>query len=398
MAKNGKIGLRTATIVGMNAMIGSGIFTAPATMAAYVGPAGILAYFFVVFAVWCMSLSLSRLAAYFPQEGSFYTYTRQWGGHTMGLIASGLYLGGLMIAMGLITRILGFYLHSAIPTVPVTTLGFTTLIVLVVLNMFGAKLSQAGQYLLIICTLFPLVATILLCLTKFNISNLTPFAPYGFGNILKATRIVIFGFFGFECAASLFNIIEDPEKNVPRALTYSIMIVGIIYSLYIASLIASTPLIYFTSPTIPISDVLLQVFPNYSWIVNMIFFAILSAMLGTVHSMIWSSAALFNSLLKKISPKAALFANKTGLPGSVFIIGALITCTFLTLHNIDLFFCLTAIGIVSAYGLSMITLLTMKKEWSSGRNIVTIFGLATAALILFFAGQGVIEQFIAALQ
>jgi len=56
-----KIGLATATIIGMNAMIGSGIFTAPAAMASYVGPAGILAYFFVVVSLWFIALSLSRL-------------------------------------------------------------------------------------------------------------------------------------------------------------------------------------------------------------------------------------------------------------------------------------------------------------------------------------------------
>jgi len=39
-----KIGVSTATIIGMNAMIGAGIFTIPATMAAHVGPAGILAF------------------------------------------------------------------------------------------------------------------------------------------------------------------------------------------------------------------------------------------------------------------------------------------------------------------------------------------------------------------
>ena len=46
-----KIGVATATIVGMNAMIGSGIFTAPSAMAAHVGPAGIIAFFFVVVAI-----------------------------------------------------------------------------------------------------------------------------------------------------------------------------------------------------------------------------------------------------------------------------------------------------------------------------------------------------------
>ena len=68
-----KIGVATATIVGMNAMIGAGIFTAPAAIGSFVGPAGIIAYIFVIIAVWFIAQSLSRVAARFPQEGSFYT-------------------------------------------------------------------------------------------------------------------------------------------------------------------------------------------------------------------------------------------------------------------------------------------------------------------------------------
>ena len=81
MAQNNvsKIGVATATITGMNAMIGSGIFTAPVAIGMYVGPAGIVAYLFVIVAVWFIAQSLARVAARFPEEGSFYTYAKQWG-------------------------------------------------------------------------------------------------------------------------------------------------------------------------------------------------------------------------------------------------------------------------------------------------------------------------------
>src|ERR1700722_6445072 len=102
-----KIGVATATIIGMNAMIGSGIFTAPATMASYVGPAGIIAYLIVIISVWFIAQSLARLAQLYPEEGSFYVYTKQWGGHIMGLIATTAYLIGLIIAMGLLTQMSG---------------------------------------------------------------------------------------------------------------------------------------------------------------------------------------------------------------------------------------------------------------------------------------------------
>ncbi len=387
-----KIGVTTATIIGMNAMIGSGIFTAPATMAAYVGPAGILAYLFVIVSVWCMSLSLARLAGLFPEEGSFYTYTKQWGGHTIGMIAGGIYMIGLLIAMGLLCKMAGFYLLTFFPTVSPYILGLVVLIALVILNMFGVVLSQLGQHILIVCTLFPLLTTIIMCLSKADLSNLTPFAPYGFTNIFKATRVVIFGFFGFECAASLFNIVENPQRNVPRALTYSIVIVGLVYCLYVASLILSTPLHLFTSPTIPISETLAHIFPNKTWILTTIHIAILSAMLGTIHSMIWSSSALLISLFKKTKGHLHMTLQSIQPKTAVLIVGSCILTTFTVLDEINLFFSLTALCIVSAYILSMITLLTIKKEWQSLRNVTTILGLITASAILYFALEGLIQE------
>ncbi|MFS8506727.1 MAG: amino acid permease [Candidatus Babeliales bacterium] len=75
-----KIGVLTATIVGMNAMIGAGIFTISSALAGDVGPAVILSFLFTAVSVWFMAQSFARVAQLFPQEGSFYTYARQWGG------------------------------------------------------------------------------------------------------------------------------------------------------------------------------------------------------------------------------------------------------------------------------------------------------------------------------
>lgn len=385
-----KIGVSTATITGMNAMIGAGIFTAPAVMASNVGPAGIIAYIFVVIAVWFMAQSIARVSYLFPQEGSFYTYVKQWGGHTLGLIASSAYFIGLLIAMGLLSRVAGFYLHDVIPSVSSTVLSLVVLWGLVALNMFGLTLSELGQRVLIFCTVFPLLITTIICLFNANFANLVPFAPYGFTNVLKATRVVIFGFFGFECAASLFTIVKNPEQNVPKALTYSIVLVGAIYTLFIASIILAAPASLFAHGAVKVPNILAAVFPGHPWLIAMVHGAILSAIIGTIHSMIWSSGALLVSLMKL----ARNSASSSGISQStaVLCVGLVICITFLTLTNIDLFFYLTALFIIMAYILTMITLLTIPTEWKNGQNKKTIVGIATGLLIFYFAAYGLYEE------
>jgi amino acid transporter len=386
------IGLATATAVCLNAMIGSGIFTAPVAIASSVGPAGILAYLFVGIAVWCLAFAFARLAQLFPGEGSFYRYASQWMGHKGGLLVSGMYLIGLTVAMGMLCHICSFYLVRIFPGIPLVVLGSCSIIVLTFLNMLGVQLSSFGQQILLVCTLFPLCAITILCLCNAHFSYLTPFAPYGFKNILEITRVVIFGFLGFECASSLFGIVEDAPKNVPRAISYSVIIIVIIYTLFVASLILAVPLYLFADATKPLPEVLLQVLPNYGWLINLSHFTILSAIVGTLHSMIWSSSTLLHSLMHRI-PFMHKFLSRINHsyqhPLMVTAIGGAILFYFLFLHDLNFFFSAASALIVGAMCLSVVALLFVRGEWTSGRNGIVLVGLATACVILYFSLQGI---------
>lgn len=398
LEKSNKIGVGTATIIGMNAMIGAGIFSITSLLASQVGAAGIITYLFAFFAVWFIAQSIARAAYLWPEEGSFYTYTRQWGGHALGLMATSGYLMGFLFAMTLLCKTIGEYLHTMIPSLSAETLGMITLLILVILNLLGAVLSQIGQYILIICTLFPLFATTILCLTKINFINLTPFMPHGIISILQGTRVAIFGLFGFECITALFNIVEKPEKNVPKALQYSLLLVGIIYFFFICSIILSIPLSFFKSnPNITIPQALQFLFPSYTFLVHLINFAIISAMLGTVHSMIWTGSSLLFSFSKIIQIrsienliKKRIITQKT----MVLICGFIILISFKIIHNKDLFFTLTDIGLIFPYITTMIALLFQPDEWKSGQNIKTILGLTTACIIFGISIQNLIETII----
>lgn len=382
-----KIGVSTATIVGMNAMIGAGIFALPSMLAGNVGPAGILSLAFVAIGVWFMAQSFARVAQLYPQEGSFYTYARQWGGHTAGLASSGSYLVGLLIAMGLLTHAAGQHLTHSFPMYDAKMWGLITLGSLTVLNMLGVSLSELGQRILIACTVFPLVGTTVMCLTKANVANLTPFAPHGVASIFDATRIAAFGFFGFEASASLFSVIKDPEKNLPRALTYSLLAVAGLYLAFVASLILAVPLKLFLQYPGPIATPLSHVFPNQQWILTCIHISSLSAILGTLHSMIWASGALLLTFIKKLRNRSTQKLVAHGLLNgttSVFLIGLGIYASFSTFEN-KMFFNFTALFLLIAYTLSMATLFTLKSEWKSGQNYITVAGFGCAAIIAYFA-------------
>lgn len=393
-----KINVTTAIIIGMNAMIGAGIFSLTCALSSQVGPAGILTYIFSFAAIWFMAQSLARVAYLYPKEGSFYTYSKQWGGHKLGLLAAGAYFVGPLIAMGLLCKITGVYLHNLIPSISANTLGLMILCILTIGNVMGLALSQLGQYILIVCTVFPLLAIIIMCLSKINFSNLLPFMPYGPLSVFTTTKIAVFGFFGFECTASLFNVLENPEKNISKALTGSLLIVGIIYFLFISSMILSIPMSIFTSnPNITIPEALRTIFPNNTFILHCINISILSAMIGTIHSMIWTSSELmlsYYTFLDISFLKTPTFRKYITKKAMVLFVGFVILTSYTTIQNYDVFFSLTAITMLFAIITSIISLLFLKSEWKSGQNITTILGLVLGLIIFSVAVETLVENVI----
>jgi amino acid transporter len=387
-----KIGVATATIIGMNAMIGAGIFSAPAKLLSYVGPAGILTYLFVVLAVWCMALSFARLGQLFPKEGSFYIYAKQWGGHYAGLVSSGSYLIGILIAMGLLLQLAGIYLHDYIPMVSAYVLGLMALALLVIVTMVGGVATRSLQIIALCCTTIPLLLITVMCFSKATTANLVPFAPYGFTNVLRATQALIFGFFGFESVASLFALVENPQRNVPRALSYALLFVSIIYFLFIFSIILAVPSSALTNTGVPLSHVLTQLFPTQTWLITAIHFSITASFLSVLNAMLFATSSLFLSLLKTMHISTTKGSFITPITAPV-LMGLFIAGSYSLFQNIDLFFNFTALFVIVAFVTAFITLFTVRQ--TTAHFIQTIAGLLTAGIILFFALEGIITHLFA---
>jgi APA family basic amino acid/polyamine antiporter len=387
-----KISLLTAIVVGMNCMIGAGIFALPIDLAKGAGPASIITMLIVVVAVWFMAMSIAQVATVIPTEGSFYTYTKSWGGHTLGLIAAGSYIMGLMIALGgIMGHIAGENLATYTSTVSPWTLGLLILVFLIILNILGIIVSQAVQYTIIGLTLLAMISITVICFLQADFHNLIPFAPHGVWSIFQVVPLCIFGLFGFETTASLFPILKNPEKNLPKALAYSISIVGLLYILFILSIMLVIPYNAFittsTSRSLPL--ILSKTLSFGSWILPIIGVAIITAICGVIHSMMWGSSALLFSLLKQIKNhkiKHLIKTNKITQRTCVLIVGSITLAWYFPKLG-ALTFSFVSLGIVFAYLLAIIALLFTPYR----KNPITIigflstlgiFGIALAKVII----------------
>ena len=213
--------------------------------------------------------------------------------------------------------------------------------------------------------------------------------PYGWMNIFTASKQVIFGFFGFEAIPSLFTDIENPERNVPKAIVWTILLVGVTYIIFTGSIFLGIPRELFVSAKTPLSTVLLPLYPNFTWLVALIDWAIIIAITGVLHAMIWSLSTLAVDTSQHMFKRATI-SKKNAL----LIIGALASVSCFVFQNaLDLMFAIVSIGIVFAYATAIAVLLLQPKGRSTYQIIIALLGLGTAALIFCCALSGIMSAY-----
>ena len=393
LVENNKIGLGTAVIIGLNAMIGVGIISVPALLSTNTGPAGILTFLFSICAVLLIALSLGDAAHRFPGEGWNYLYPSKWGGHLLGMVSASAYFIGVTIAMGFLTQVAGIYAANFIPIDP-QLLGILILLALTSVVVAGAEISTLGQYIIIASVMGPLLLTSLFCWYHFDIANTMPFIPYGVGSIFAAAPKALFGLLGFESIVSLYAIVREPQKNVPRAAVLSITIIGAFYIFFASGVIFSVAPKFFTQGAMTsLSSVLGAAFPAYPLLATFVTIGALFGIIGTLHSMIWSLSVLLLSILRR-AKRANVLVDK-GLVNakvSTLIVGVSIFVFAILMHG-ETLVDLTAFFIVPSYILSIFGLLLIKDAWKGFGNIRTLGALATALVMFYYASQPVVNLF-----
>lgn len=391
-----KIGLKTAVIIGVNAMIGAGVLTIPTMLSSIVGPAGILTTVFSIIFVLAIGLSFGRLTHLYSAKGWSYDYPAKWAGHKVGILSSFFYLFGIIIAMGFLGQQSGIWFYKIFPYLGPDILGVIIIAILTFLVLAGAKTASWSQYLIFLLVLVPLILTVIFCWIHFDIALITPFVPHGFTSVLAATPIVLFAFFGFESIASLSSIVEKPKRNVPRAFAYSISIVGIVYLLFFYGVLFAIPSKFFAAGiNEPLASVFNNFFPKAKFLSVFIFLGAMFGIIGTIHSMLWSISELFTSVLRQTKSKMIhnlIDKNIWNKKVAVITISFFMIISAILIEGTSLV-TITALFIVPSYVLSIMLLLFKKSEWKSGHNYVTLVGLLGGGLLTYFAFMSSLSVF-----
>ncbi len=368
-------------------MVGAGIVSIPGILAKQVGAAGLLSYLLSILVVLSMGLSLTRLARKYPGAGWCYRYPKVWGGHYVALFTSWSYLLGVMVAMGFLVQQGGLWLHHLFGNLSPTALGGLCLFILTLLVLGGAQISSWGQYLIGAMVISCLLLVTVICLGHFDPSNWQPFMPSGWKSVFLAAPKSMFTLIGFECVASLYSVLQNPKRTLPIACAGSILTVGGLYLLFVGAVLGAIPTSSLANNHQSLVDILGESLPQYPFLNGFILLAGLGAIMGTIHSMLWSTSCLLRDTLHKTPSSFTDNLLKKGVGGldyCVCICALFMTISFLSLES-DTILSITVCFIALSYVLSLISLILDKAEWQSGFNLVTLVGLIGGFLMIFYS-------------
>jgi APA family basic amino acid/polyamine antiporter len=269
------LGAFQLTLLGIGAVIGTGIFVLTATAAQKAGP-GMMVSFIVAGAVCAVAaLCYSELASMVPVAGSAYTYSYAVMGELVAwLVGWALILeyalGASAVAVGwsgFITGLLdsvGVHLPHFLKVGPAIQWGFlqggevgglfnlpAVLVVAVVttLLVIGTKESANVNAVLVLIKVSALTLFLIVTLPMIsgNAGNFEPFAPRGWGNplsssgtgILGAAASIFFAYVGFDAVSTAAEETKNPQRNVPIGLIGSLLICTVFYLLVAAGVVGA---------------------------------------------------------------------------------------------------------------------------------------------------------------
>ena len=244
-----KLGFWSIVLLAINSIIGSGIFLTPGSVVSQAGSKALIVYFIAAIFASVLAISFSAAAKYVTKSGASYAYSKAAFGDNVGFYVgilryfSASVAWGVM-AVGVIKSTISIFGGNPDKFLNVT-IGFMILMIVVtVINLFGQKfvkfvmnMATAGKLAALILIIVAGVVLLIKTGATHSLSSVDQITQNGQRIVptLTTTGLVMavvsafYAFTGFESVASGSEDMQEPEKNLPKAIPLAILVIAAIY-------------------------------------------------------------------------------------------------------------------------------------------------------------------------
>lgn len=369
-------------IVAVYAIFALGIFAA--------GPKFFWAFPVVLVGQLMVAAVFGELSSRWPYAGSVYQWARHVRGTTWGWTAAWAYMWGLTIALSTLAYAAAGFLIEVfgLGGGRWTTAGIALLLIGLgtATNMIGRQVLKVMVIASIICEVVGSVGlgTVLLLFyrenpvsTLFHTGGIAHASSWTSGPMLLAVAFVGWSFLGFEAAGSIAEEVEEPERNVPKAIILGLLLVAVIVMYSSAALILAIPHlneVLAAQTGDPVSDTLVAHFGTGISKPLLIMFVIgfissFLAVQAAVSRAIWGTARdrglPASRFLGRLAGPERMPVNAIGLTAAVA--GVLVLLAGSKFYSVLVNF--TTIGFYIAFGVPVLgaALARLTGRWTPGR-------------------------------
>ncbi len=239
-----ELGLLDATMIGMGAMIGAGVFVLTGLAAELTGPAVVVVFLLNGVVTGFTGLAYAELSSAIPKSGGGYAFVKEVFSDIVSfqmgwMLWFGYMIAGALYALGFAANLIE-WVHIYWPGLPegaafagltewTVVYAFVIVTLLIVLNVVSTAASGAAETVGTIIKVSILFVFSAFGALAIDTGEFTPVAPEGLFAIIPAMGLTFIAFQGYDLISTVTEEVENPRENIPKAIFFSLAGTVIVY-------------------------------------------------------------------------------------------------------------------------------------------------------------------------
>ncbi len=335
------LSLTSAVLLCLNTMLGAGIFVNPKQLALLAGSYAPFGYIIATILMLPLIFSIAELARLQPVAGGLYVYSKLYVGKFAGFLSGWSYFLAKATSSAFLAHTVNTYFYNNIPLIQSTInpliMDAILLFFIASLHIVGITIGTRIQYFFTAIKLTPLFFGFLAGFFAFNPSFLfvPPIDPITFGTLGSVLPVCLYGLVGFEVICAIGGFIENPAKNISRAIFtafISISCAAILFQFLMHSALGPA----LSTMTEPMFSLGLQIVGKYTWIARVMNGLIFASITGGAFFMTGSNCWNLHTIAKNGHlpfGKYLAATSKSNTPWVALLVQASISITMLAITS-----------------------------------------------------------------
>jgi APA family basic amino acid/polyamine antiporter len=387
------LNLWQVTVAGVGIILGAGIYALIGVAAGTAGNSIWLAFLISAVVAGLTGLSYAELTSMFKGDAAEYDYIKKAFNHKIAFV-----VGLMIIAAGFVsaaTVALGFagYFIKILP-VSMILAAIGLILLMTLINFTGIKEAAWFNIISTFIEFVGLLIVIVIGLKHVGSVNYLEM-PFGMSGVLSTAALVFFAYMGFESIVKLREETKDPERTIPLALIYSVIITAIMYVLVAISAVSIVNWKTLSNSSAPLAEVVATSMGPIAFIIVGII-ALFSTANTVLITLVTNSRMIYGMAKRKTFPKIfSKVHRKTRTPWVAIVVLALVTILFTLINDIEFVANLTNLFLFATFAMANLSMIILRYKFKKKRgfycpgnigkfSVIAFLGFLTSAIMFGF--------------